>query len=280
MKALDVIGLARRRGHGAHRRDHLLHPVAGYHLSPSDDGEATAVLLAVTGPWRDGFVALAGLGAGIVNGIAGGGTLVSFPVLLAVGVPALRANVTSTVGIFPGYLGGVAGFRPRSRTKQTGCERSRRSPWPAASAGAVLLLVTPSSAFSRAAPYLILARLRSVRISAVSCQDVSSVRAVGAGGSGTGRGPRRLRLRLVLRRRPRRAAARGARHRDARPVGPHERAAIRDLARGQHDRSGRLRDCRPRGVGVRGPPRSDKPGRRLCRRQVRAQGSRTGPCGS
>ncbi len=114
------------------------------------------MLLAVTGPWRDAFVALAGLGAGIVNGIAGGGTLVSFPVLLAVGVPALRANVTSTVGIFPGYLGGVAGFR-----REIADQKDRlRTLAPVAVAGgvggAVLLLVTPSSAFSRAAPYLIL----------------------------------------------------------------------------------------------------------------------------
>jgi len=116
----------------------------------------TAALLAVTGPWRDAFVALAGLGAGIVNGIAGGGTLVSFPVLLAVGVPALRANVTSTVGIFPGYLGGVAGFR-----REVADQKDRlRALAPVAVAGgvggAVLLLVTPSNAFSEAAPYLIL----------------------------------------------------------------------------------------------------------------------------
>ena len=47
----------------------------------------------------------------IVGSGAGGGTLISFPALLAVGYPALTANVTSTVGIWPGYLGGVAGFR-------------------------------------------------------------------------------------------------------------------------------------------------------------------------
>ncbi len=114
------------------------------------------MLLAVTGPWRDAFVAMAGLGAGMVNGIAGGGTLVSFPVLLAVGVPALRANVTSTVGIFPGYLGGVAGFR-----SEVADQKDRvRALAPVAVAGgiggAVLLLLTPTSAFSSAAPYLIL----------------------------------------------------------------------------------------------------------------------------
>jgi uncharacterized membrane protein YfcA len=114
------------------------------------------VHLAVTAGWRDVFVALAGLGAGFVNGVAGGGTLVSFPVLLALGVPALQANVTSTIGIFPGYLGGVAGFR-----REVVAQKDRlRSLAPVAIAGgitgAVLLLVTPSNAFRSAAPYLIL----------------------------------------------------------------------------------------------------------------------------
>jgi uncharacterized membrane protein YfcA len=114
------------------------------------------VLAALTGGWRDGVVALAGLGAGMVNGIAGGGTLVSFPVLLAVGFPALRANVTSTVGIFPGYLGGVAGFRTEIEKQKDRVRSVAVVAVTGGIAGAVLLLVTPSSAFSREAPYLIL----------------------------------------------------------------------------------------------------------------------------
>jgi uncharacterized membrane protein YfcA len=97
----------------------------------------------------------AGLGAGTVNGVAGGGTLVSFPALLATGVPALQANVTSTLGIWPGYLGGVAGFRAEIK----GQGRSMRLVGPAvggAVVGSVLLLITPSSAFKSLAPYLVL----------------------------------------------------------------------------------------------------------------------------
>jgi uncharacterized protein len=114
------------------------------------------MLVAVAGPWREAFLAFAGLAAGLVNGIAGGGTLVSFPVLLALGLPAVRANVTSTIGIWPGYLGGSAGFR-----REIGDQLDRlRTLAPVAAAGgvvgAVLLLVTPSHAFSRAAPYLVL----------------------------------------------------------------------------------------------------------------------------
>lgn len=99
----------------------------------------------------------AGLGAGTVNGVAGGGTLVSFPALLATGLPALQANVTSTLGIWPGYLGGVAGFRSEVR------EQPRRriavlsgAALVGAAGGSVLLLVTPGSAFRALAPYLIL----------------------------------------------------------------------------------------------------------------------------
>ncbi|HEX3947254.1 MAG TPA: sulfite exporter TauE/SafE family protein [Acidimicrobiales bacterium] len=102
------------------------------------------------------LLAFAGLGAGLVNGAAGGGTLISFPALLAVGYPALTANVTSTVGIWSGYLGGSAGFR-----SEVGDQRSRlRSLGPGVVAGAVvggiLLLTTPSNDFKILAPYLLL----------------------------------------------------------------------------------------------------------------------------
>jgi len=100
----------------------------------------------------------AGLGAGTVNGVAGGGTLVSFPALLAVGVPALKANITSTIGIWPGYLGGLAGFRAEVH------EQAKRrltvlssAALVGATAGSILLLATPGSAFRTLAPYLVLA---------------------------------------------------------------------------------------------------------------------------
>jgi uncharacterized protein len=100
----------------------------------------------------------AGLGAGTVNGAAGGGTLVSFPALLATGLPALQANVTSTVGILPGYLGGVAGFRSEVREQpQRRLRLLSGAAMVGAAIGSVLLLVTPVSAFKTLAPYLVLA---------------------------------------------------------------------------------------------------------------------------
>jgi uncharacterized membrane protein YfcA len=70
-------------------------------------------LAAVHGVARAAVVIAAGIGAGIANGIAGGGSFISFPVLLALGLPALTANVSSSVGVLPSYLPGIAGFRER-----------------------------------------------------------------------------------------------------------------------------------------------------------------------
>src|ERR1019366_8460559 len=70
-------------------------------------------LAAVHGVAREAIVLVVGVVAGIANGIAGGGTLFTFPVLLALGLPALTANVTSSVGVLPSYVAGIAGFRER-----------------------------------------------------------------------------------------------------------------------------------------------------------------------
>jgi uncharacterized membrane protein YfcA len=61
--------------------------------------------------WRLLIILVAGIGAGISNGIAGGGTFLSFPTLVALGIPTLTANVSSTVGVLPSALGGIRGFR-------------------------------------------------------------------------------------------------------------------------------------------------------------------------
>jgi len=53
------------------------------------------------------LAALAGLVGGAVNSLAGGGTLITFPALTALGVPALQANVTNTMALIPGYLSGA-----------------------------------------------------------------------------------------------------------------------------------------------------------------------------
>ncbi len=98
----------------------------------------------------------AGCLAGMINSVAGGGTLVSFPALVWLGRDPIVANVTNTVAIWPGSLGAMFGFR-----RELG--NSRR--WMALLAGpsviggligAVLLLQTPSRVFAAIIPYLIL----------------------------------------------------------------------------------------------------------------------------
>ena len=63
------------------------------------------------GPPEIVVLALAGLLAGAINAVAGGGSLVSFPALLAVGYPSIAANVTNIVAVLPGYLGGSVAYR-------------------------------------------------------------------------------------------------------------------------------------------------------------------------
>jgi uncharacterized membrane protein YfcA len=105
---------------------------------------------------RDVLLVLAGFGAGLFNGVAGGGTLISFPVLLALGYPALIANVTSTVGIWPGYLASAAGFRREIVEQRDRFRMLAPVTIVGATIGAILLLTTPSSAFTRLAPWLVL----------------------------------------------------------------------------------------------------------------------------
>lgn len=103
------------------------------------------------------LVAGAGLACGIVNSVAGGGSLLLFPAMLATGMSPLSANVTNSVATWPGYVGGVAGFRPDLVS-----QRDRIRPLAVATVvgsvvGCSLLLVTPEGAFDVVVPFLVLA---------------------------------------------------------------------------------------------------------------------------
>lgn len=102
------------------------------------------------------LLAAAGLAAGSINGAAGGGSLVSFPALLLVGYPSLTANVTSTIGIWPGYLGGAAGYRSELAGQRDRFRALAIVSIAGAALGAVLLLITPTKVFSAVVPWLIL----------------------------------------------------------------------------------------------------------------------------
>ena len=99
---------------------------------------------------------VAGLVAGGVNALAGGGSLITFPSLIATGLPSVEANVTNSVSVFPGYVSSVVG----SRADLAGQGRRVRLILPASIVGAVagcaLLLLTPARAFEVVVPFLVL----------------------------------------------------------------------------------------------------------------------------
>jgi uncharacterized membrane protein YfcA len=102
------------------------------------------------------LVAAAGVLAGAVNTAAGGGTLISFPALLAAGLPPISANITSAIGLVPGYAGGAYAYRRELQGQRhrflvllAGCALG-------GICGAFLLLNTPVAAFKVVVPYLVI----------------------------------------------------------------------------------------------------------------------------
>ena len=94
--------------------------------------------------------------AGAINSVAGGGTLVSFPTLIWLGLPSIAANATSTVAIWPGSLGGMWGFRQELRKTEVGMFALIAPSVVGGISGALLLRMTPTHVFDRLVPLLIL----------------------------------------------------------------------------------------------------------------------------
>lgn len=128
--------------------------------------------------WHSWWHALAALGAGVLagalNSIAGGGTNISFPVLLWLGLPPITANATSATALWPGVMSAAVGFAPEIR------KSPRRWYWLLLSSlvggaiGAYLLVHTPSNVFRSVAPWLVIGS------SALMAVEPMLVRRVGA----------------------------------------------------------------------------------------------------
>jgi len=101
-------------------------------------------------------VALAGVAAGTINTVVGSGTLITFPTLLAVGVPPVTANVTNTIGLVPGSVSGAIGYRRELRGQRGRLVRLASASLVGGIIGAVLLLALPAAAFNAIVPVLIL----------------------------------------------------------------------------------------------------------------------------
>lgn len=102
------------------------------------------------------FLVVAGLFAGGVNAVAGGGSLLVFPALLAVGLPPLAANVTNSVAQWPGYLGMVAGSRQDLRGQRRRILSTAVVAVAGAALGCYLLLTLPGAVFNTIVPVLVL----------------------------------------------------------------------------------------------------------------------------
>lgn len=102
------------------------------------------------------LVALAGIGAGVVNALAGGGTLLTFPTLTALGLPAVAANVTNTIALAPGHLGATLAQRRDLAGQRALVLRLVPAALLGGLAGGLLLLLLSERVFRQLVPWLIL----------------------------------------------------------------------------------------------------------------------------
>jgi uncharacterized membrane protein YfcA len=102
------------------------------------------------------WVGLAAMAAGLVNALAGGGTLIAFPTVVAVGLPAVVANVTTTVALCPGYLGATLAQRKDLQGQKPRLWMYIPAALIGGAIGGALLLASGEKLFQQLVPYLIL----------------------------------------------------------------------------------------------------------------------------
>lgn len=98
----------------------------------------------------------AAFGAGVMNAMAGGGTILTFPTLVFLGMPAIQANATSTVALLPGAAASMAGYRREVSQNRSWLKILFLPSLIGGAVGSILLLRTPEQIFERLAPVLIL----------------------------------------------------------------------------------------------------------------------------
>jgi hypothetical protein len=106
--------------------------------------------------WHGLLLCAAAFAAGMINSIAGGGTLLTFPALVWIGLDPKMANATSTVALWPGLMGGLFGFRREMEENRPLLLRLGLTSVAGGAVGAALLILTPSPTFARLVPFLIL----------------------------------------------------------------------------------------------------------------------------
>jgi uncharacterized protein len=109
--------------------------------------------------WQAVLVVFAGVWAGAINTVVGSGTLVTFPTLLGIGLSPVTANVSNTLGLFPGSFVGAYGYREELRGQRRHVLILSSATVIGAAVGATLLLTLPSGAFDAIVPVLIVLAL-------------------------------------------------------------------------------------------------------------------------
>lgn len=108
------------------------------------------------GPWEIAAVLAAGVGAGALNAVVGAGSLISFPTLVAVGLPPVTANVSNTLGLVPGSMAAAYGFRHELAGRGALLRRLLVPAVLGGLTGGALLLLLPARAFEAVVPLLLL----------------------------------------------------------------------------------------------------------------------------
>jgi uncharacterized protein len=105
--------------------------------------------------WEAAIIALAGLWAGLINAVVGSGTLVTFPVLVALGYPPVTATTSNAIGLITGSITGAVGYRSELEGQGRRLTRYAVASLLGAIVGAVLLLKLPADAFETVVPVLV-----------------------------------------------------------------------------------------------------------------------------
>ncbi|MFD3428431.1 sulfite exporter TauE/SafE family protein [Nocardia fluminea] len=122
----------------------------------------------------------AGIAAGGINTIVGSGTLITFPTLLAFGLPPVTANVSNTIGLVPGSVSGVIGYRRELQGQRSRLLKLGTASLLGGITGAILLLTMPAAAFKAIVPVLIIVALILVVVQPRLAAWVKKRRADGA----------------------------------------------------------------------------------------------------
>ncbi|TDC42484.1 sulfite exporter TauE/SafE family protein [Micromonospora sp. KC207] len=107
-------------------------------------------------PSQAALLLLAGLAGGLVNAVAGGGSLITFPALLGIGLPPVSANVSNALAVAPGYGTSILGSRADLAGQGGLIRRVLPTAILGALGGSVLLLATPRAVFDVVVPFLVL----------------------------------------------------------------------------------------------------------------------------